>query len=85
MYVTLSVELERRETLALPLNAVVRAGDRQTVYVEDGKTPDGRTRLRERPIEIGEADDGWIGVRSGLAPGERVVVSGSILLSGTRE
>ena len=85
MYVTLAVELERRETLALPSNAVIRSSDRQTVYVEDGKTQDGRTRFRERPIEIGEADDGWISVRSGLAPGERVVVSGSILLSGTRE
>jgi cobalt-zinc-cadmium efflux system membrane fusion protein len=85
MFVTLSIELERRETLALPRNAVVRAGDRQTVYVEDGKTQDGRSRFRERPIEIGEPDDGWVSVRSGLAPGERVVVSGSILLSGTRE
>lgn len=85
MFVTLSIELERRETLALPRNAVVRAGDRQTVYVEDGKTPDGRSRFRERAIEVGEPDDGWVGVRSGLAPGERVVVSGSILLSGTRD
>jgi multidrug efflux pump subunit AcrA (membrane-fusion protein) len=85
MFVTLSIELERREMLALPRNAVVRAGDRQTVYVEDGKTPDGRSRFRERPIEIGEPDDSWVGVRAGLAPGERVVVSGSILLSGTRE
>jgi len=85
MYVTLSVELERREMLALPRTAVVRSGDRQTVYVEDGKTGDGRARFHERPIELGEADDGWVGVRSGLAPGERVVVSGSILLSGARE
>jgi len=85
MFVTLSLELERRELLALPRDAVVRAGDRQMVYVEDGKTPDGRSRFRERPVEVGEPDDGWISVRSGLAPGERVVVSGSILLSGTKE
>jgi cobalt-zinc-cadmium efflux system membrane fusion protein len=85
MFVALSIELERRETLALPRNAVVRAGDRQTVYVEEGKTPDGRSRFHERPIAVGEPDDGWVGVRSGLAPGERVVVSGAILLSGTKE
>jgi cobalt-zinc-cadmium efflux system membrane fusion protein len=85
MFVTLSIELERREMLALPRNAVIQAGDRQTVFVEDGKTPDGRSRFRERAIAIGESDDGWVGVRSGLTPGERVVVSGSILLSGTRE
>ena len=85
MYVTLSVELERREALALPRTAVIRSGDRQTVYVEDGKTGDGRTRFRERTVEIGEADDGWISVTSGLSPGDRVVVSGSILLSGSQE
>jgi len=85
MYVTLSVEFERRETLALPRTAVVRSGDRQTVYVEEGKTEDGRARFHERAIELGEADDGWVGIRSGLASGERVVVSGSILLSASRE
>jgi cobalt-zinc-cadmium efflux system membrane fusion protein len=85
MFVTLSIEIERRETLAVPRTAVLRSGDRQTVYVEDGKTDDGRTRFQERSIELGEADDGWVGIRAGLAAGERVVVSGSILLSGARE
>jgi len=85
MYVTLSVELERREALALPRTAVIRSGDRQTVYVEDGKTDDGRTRFRERTVQLGEADDGWVSVTSGLSPGDRIVVSGSILLSGSRE
>jgi membrane fusion protein, heavy metal efflux system len=85
MYVTLSVEFERRETLALPRTAVVRSGDRQVVYAEDGKTEDGRRRFRELPVELGEADDGWVSVRSGLALGDRVVISGSILLSGARE
>jgi len=82
MYVTLSIELDRQKTLALPRTAVVRSGDRQIVFVEDGKTEDGRTRFRERPIELGDTDDGWVGIRSGLALGDRVVVSGSILLSG---
>ena len=85
MYATLSVELERRETLALPRTAILRSGDRRTIYVESGKTPDGRTRFRERAVEISEADDGWVGIASGLSPGERVVVAGTILLSGTGE
>jgi cobalt-zinc-cadmium efflux system membrane fusion protein len=85
MYVTLVIELDRREALALPRNAVVRSGDRQVVFLEDGKTEDGRTRFRQRPVELGEADDGWVSVASGLSPGERVVVSGSILLSGAGE
>jgi cobalt-zinc-cadmium efflux system membrane fusion protein len=82
MYVTLSVELDRRNALALPRSAVVRSGDRQIVYVEDGKAPDGRTRFREKTVTLGDADDGWVGIASGLSAGERVVVSGSILLSG---
>ena len=82
MYVTLSVELERRKGLALPRAAVVRSGDRQVVFVEDGKASDGRTRFREKAVKLGDTDDGWVGIASGLSAGERVVVSGSILLSG---
>ena len=82
MFVTLSVELERREALAVPRSAVIKAGARQTVFVRDGKTPDDRTRFLQRPVELADADDGWIEVAGGLNAGEKVVVSGSILLSG---
>jgi len=82
MFVTLSVELERRDALAVPRAAVIKAGSRQTVFVQDGKTPDDRTRFLQRPVELADADDGWIAIASGLNAGEKVVVSGSILLSG---
>ena len=82
MYVTLTVELERRDTPALPRTAVIKAGERQTVFVEDGRTADGRRRFLQRPVELEEADDGWVGIASGVRAGDRVVVSGSILLSG---
>jgi len=85
MYVTLSIETEKRETLAIPATAVVRSSDHRIVYVKEGKTQDGRTRFRERAVELGEGDDGWVAVNSGLETGESVVVSGSILLSGSRE
>jgi cobalt-zinc-cadmium efflux system membrane fusion protein len=85
MYVTLSIELDRQQALALPLASVVRLGDRQIVFVEDGKTPDGRTRFQQRQVALGDTDEGWVSIRSGLVPGERVVVSGSILLSGGSE
>ncbi len=85
MFVTVSVELERRDVLALPRTAVVKAGDRQTVFVQDGPAPDGRTRFLQRAVELGDADDGWVEIASGLKPGERVVVSGSILLTGGGE
>jgi cobalt-zinc-cadmium efflux system membrane fusion protein len=81
MYVTLSIQIERREALAVPRAAVIRSGDRQIVFVEDGKAPDARTKFKQRAIEPGEGDDGWVAVQSGLLDGERVVVSGSILMS----
>ena len=82
MFVTLSVELERRDALAVPRSAVIKAGTRQTVFVRDGKTPDDRTRFLQRSVELADADDGWIAIAGGLNAGEKVVVSGSILLSG---
>ena len=82
MYVTLSVQLERRDALAVPRSAVIKAGARQTVFVQDGRTEDGRTRFLQRPVDLADADDGWVQVTGGLSAGENVVVSGSILLSG---
>jgi cobalt-zinc-cadmium efflux system membrane fusion protein len=81
MYVTLRIEVERKDALAVPRAAAIRSGDRQIVFVEDGKAPDGRTKFKQRTVELGEGDDGWVGVSSGLVAGERVVVSGSILMS----
>jgi cobalt-zinc-cadmium efflux system membrane fusion protein len=82
MSVTLKIELDRRASLAVPRSAVIRSADRSVVFVQDGKTEDGRTRFRERAVQLGEADDGWVSISSGLVPGERVVVEGSVLLSG---
>ncbi len=82
MFVTLTIELEKRDALALPRSAVIRAGDRQTVFVADGRSRDGRSQFLQRPVELQEADGGWVGVASGVAAGERVVTSGAILLSG---
>jgi len=81
MYVTLSILIDRRESLALPRAAVIRSGDRQVVFVEDGKAADGRTKFLQRAVELGEGDDGWVSIASGLQVGERVVTSGSILMS----
>src|SRR5262249_43553100 len=85
MYVTLSIQVERKEALAVPRAAVIRSGDRQIVFVEDGKAPDGRTKFKQRAIALGEGDDGWVAVLSGLLAGERVVMSGSILMSAGQQ
>lgn len=69
---------EVKQALAIPREAIVTEGPRSYVFVLDG---DGY-----RPIDIatGVADDQWVEVTSGLAPGDPVVVQGAWSLSQIR-
>jgi membrane fusion protein, heavy metal efflux system len=83
MYATVTVGVPGRETLAVPLTAILRISDQTVVFVEQGQTPDGRRRFVRRVVGAGD-DEGtsMVPVASGLRAGERVVTSGAILLSG---
>jgi cobalt-zinc-cadmium efflux system membrane fusion protein len=61
--------------VVVPASAVVRDGDESVVFVSEG---DGR--FRRRPIDAGRRQADWIEVRSGVEPGERVVIAGVFLL-----
>jgi len=61
----------------VPAGAVVQAGDRSIVYVE---TAPGR--FEERPVTVGKRAGELVRVVSGVAPGDRVVVDGVMLLNG---
>lgn len=77
MYATVRIvrELAPEATL-VPREAIIDSGVRKVAFVDLG---DGH--FEPRQVEIGEAgEDGWVSVRRGLAPGERVVVSGQFLL-----
>jgi RND family efflux transporter MFP subunit len=64
--------------LAIPIEAVVlRDGGQPAVFV----LPPGRDRVVLRPITTGARRDGMVEVRSGLAPGERVVLAGAGFLA----
>ena len=53
------------------------------VFVEVGKTSDGRLRFERRPVVVNEElGSEYLPVLRNLARGERIVVSGAILLSG---
>jgi hypothetical protein len=53
------------------------------VFVEVGKTRDGRLRFERRPVAVNEDLGGkYIPVVRNLAKGERIVVSGTTRLSG---
>lgn len=77
MYATVRIRSEiAPDALLLPREAVIDSGVRRIVFVDLG---DGHFEPRE--VQLGEAaEGGTVAVRSGLAPGERVVVSGQFLL-----
>ena len=60
---------------AVPADAVVNTGTRQTIFVDLG---DGR--LEPRAVEIGERLGDRIQILRGLRAGERVVSSGTFLV-----
>jgi len=65
--------------LRVPVAALQRFRDWQVVFVRVGET------YEVRPIEVGERDASWVEVRSGLAPGDEVVVEQSYLVKADIE
>jgi cobalt-zinc-cadmium efflux system membrane fusion protein len=58
------------KALALPESAVTLLQGLPSVFVEEGQG------FETRPVELGERTGGRVAVKSGLKPGERVVVEG---------
>jgi cobalt-zinc-cadmium efflux system membrane fusion protein len=83
MYATVTIAVPGVQALAVPINAILRLADQTTVFVEQGRTPDGRLRFVRRLVSAGD-DEGtsMVPIAHGLQAGERVVTSGAILLSG---
>jgi cobalt-zinc-cadmium efflux system membrane fusion protein len=83
MFATVALPVDRQVALAIPRSALLRLGDQTVVFVEVGKTPDGRLRFERRPVVVNEEQGGnFLPVQRNLTQGERIVVSGAILLSG---
>ena len=71
---TARLQGEARQVPALPEGAVLRTGQVDYAFVEEGG------RLVPRGVVLGERDGGYFEVLSGVRPGERVVTSASFLL-----
>jgi Cu(I)/Ag(I) efflux system membrane fusion protein/cobalt-zinc-cadmium efflux system membrane fusion protein len=64
------------DVIAIPSDAVIRAGTRTIAIVALGEG-----RFEPRDLELGlDTADGWLEVRKGLHEGERVVVSSQFLI-----
>jgi membrane fusion protein (multidrug efflux system) len=67
---SLGVDL-RKGLVMVPEDALLQRSDGQVLFVLDGEN-----RVRRLVVEIGVAHDGMVEVRSGIAPGDRVVRRG---------
>jgi len=83
MYATAALAVDQQRSLAVPRSAVLHLGDQTMVFIDVGKTADGRQRFERRPISVSEElGDEYLPVIRGILAGERVVTSGALLLSG---
>ncbi|MEO8796483.1 MAG: efflux RND transporter periplasmic adaptor subunit [Polyangiaceae bacterium] len=84
MYATVAISVDQRKALAIPRPAVLRLGEQTVVFVElDGTTPDGKHRFERLPVQVDEQEGShWLPVQHGLNQGDKIVVSGAILIAG---
>jgi RND family efflux transporter MFP subunit len=75
MFVDVHVMVRHGRTIEVPADAVVGAGLKNSVFVERSA---GSFEARE--VKVGRRTSDRIEIREGVAPGERIVVSGTFLL-----
>src|SRR6266478_2245874 len=82
MYATVSVATPPRKALVVPRSAVLHVGEERVVFVQTGATENGLLKFQRRRVVLEERETDPVPVKAGLQPGEAVVVSGALLLSG---
>ncbi len=81
MFVTVQISVEQKKALAIPRNALLRLGEYKVVFVQVGEDG-GLLKFERLPVDVDEGESSqWLEVRHGLEIGQKVVVSGAILLS----
>ena len=86
MYATLYISVDERKALAIPRGALLRLGEQTVVFVEKGKTPDGRRVFATRPVVVDEAEGGkWLPAHARARSAARASSpKAAILLAGER-
>lgn len=89
MYATVNIYAAGHTALAVPRSAILRVGDQLCVFTEKRddkgqpvKGPSGQVIFVRKDVAVNEDDEGgdWVGIKSGLERGEKVVTSGAIEL-----
>jgi len=75
MFVDVELPVAFSPTISVPADAVLDTGLRKTVYVEQGPG-----EFDPREVEIGWRRGGRVEILRGLAPGDRIVASGTFLV-----
>ena len=75
MFVDLEIPVRMPAAVNVPVEAVIDAGTRKTVFVDRGGG-----RFEPRPVETGWQMGGRVEIVRGLTPGESIVVSGNFLV-----
>jgi RND family efflux transporter MFP subunit len=75
MFVDVEFQSASQRKLTVPAEAVLDAGQRKTVFVDQGNG-----NLEPRQVEIGERTGNRIEILKGLKAGERIVTSGNFLI-----
>jgi multidrug efflux pump subunit AcrA (membrane-fusion protein) len=72
-----TVKAKAQKQVALPWSALMAAGKKPAVWIVDPAT--GTASLK--PVTVGGYEAGEVLIKTGLEPGERVVIDGGKLLS----
>jgi hypothetical protein len=81
MYATVRISVDQKKAPAIPRSALLRLGPAKVVFTRVGDA-EGHMRFRRVAVDVDEGESSpWLEVKSGLLPGQFVVVSGAILLS----
>ena len=82
MFGTVKIAVDVKKALAIPRAAVVRLGDQLVVFVDRGAGTENRERFERLPVIVDEGEGSkWLTVEHGLEVGDKIVVSGALLLS----
>jgi cobalt-zinc-cadmium efflux system membrane fusion protein len=83
MFATVTIASGGTTRLALPRSALLRLGDQMFAFVETSPPGAAMRDFQRRPVAVDEQEGGpFVPITRGIAPRDRVVTSGAILLSG---